>query len=91
MHGCSASTAADSIRDEKERILKAIPSLQPDDIIRGQFSDYRNEEGVSHDSQVETFVAVRLFINTWRWSGVPIYIRAGKKLPVKTTEVMVKL
>ncbi|MEH2208111.1 MAG: glucose-6-phosphate dehydrogenase [Nostoc sp.] len=85
-----ASTAIDSIRDEKERILKAIPSVQPNEIIRGQFSDYRNEEGVSPDSQVETFVAVRLFINTWRWSGVPIYIRAGKKLPVKTTEVMVK-
>ncbi|WP_138497270.1 glucose-6-phosphate dehydrogenase [Nostoc sp. PA-18-2419] len=85
------STAADAIRDEKERILKAIPSLQPDDIIRGQFCGYRNEEGVSPDSQVETFVAVRFFINTWRWSGVPIYIRAGKNLPVKTTEVMVKL
>ncbi|MBN3958372.1 glucose-6-phosphate dehydrogenase [Nostoc sp. NMS8] len=86
-----ASTAGDSIRDEKERILKAIGEVQPDDIIRGQFCNYRNEEGVSPDSQVETFVAVRLFINTWRWSGVPIYIRAGKKLPVKTTEVMVKL
>ncbi|MDZ8035416.1 MAG: glucose-6-phosphate dehydrogenase [Nostoc sp. DedQUE08] len=85
-----ASTAADSIRDEKERILKAIGEVQPDEIIRGQFCNYRNEEGVSPDSQVETFVAVRLFINTWRWSGVPIYIRAGKKLPVKTTEVMVK-
>ncbi|BAY66631.1 glucose-6-phosphate 1-dehydrogenase (plasmid) [Calothrix brevissima NIES-22] len=86
-----ASNAPDAIRDEKERILKAIRSLQPDDIIRGQFRGYRDEEGVSPQSQVETFVAVRLFINTWRWSGVPIYIRAGKKLPVKTTEVMVKL
>ncbi|BAY30284.1 glucose-6-phosphate 1-dehydrogenase [Nostoc carneum NIES-2107] len=86
-----ASNAPDAIRDEKERILKAILSLQPNDIIRGQFRGYRDEEGVSPQSQVETFVAVRLFINTWRWSGVPIYIRAGKKLPVKTTEVMVKL
>lgn len=86
-----ASNAPDAIRDEKERILKAIPSLQANDIIRGQFRGYRDEEGVSPQSQVETFVAVRLFINTWRWSGVPIYIRAGKKLPVKTTEVMVKL
>ncbi|OUL31724.1 glucose-6-phosphate dehydrogenase [Nostoc sp. 106C] len=86
-----ASNAPDAIRDEKERILKAILPLQPNDIIRGQFRGYRDEEGVSPQSQVETFVAVRLFINTWRWSGVPIYIRAGKKLPVKTTEVMVKL
>ncbi|BAY89325.1 MULTISPECIES: glucose-6-phosphate dehydrogenase [unclassified Tolypothrix] len=86
-----ASNAPDAIRDEKERILKAIPSLQAHDVIRGQFLGYRDEEGVSPQSQVETFVAVRLFINTWRWSGVPIYIRAGKKLPVKTTEVMVKL
>ncbi|MBD2214604.1 glucose-6-phosphate dehydrogenase [Nostoc linckia FACHB-104] len=86
-----ASNAPDAIRDEKERILKAILSLQPNDIIRGQFRGYRDEEGVYPQSQVETFVAVRLFINTWRWSGVPIYIRAGKKLPVKTTEVMVKL
>lgn len=86
-----ASTAFDAIRDEKKRILKAIPSLQPNEIIRGQYRGYRNEEGVSPDSQVETFAAVRLFINTWRWSGVPIYIRAGKNLPVKTTEVMVKL
>lgn len=65
-----ASNAPDAIRDEKERILKAIPSLQPNDIIRGQFRGYRDEEGVSPQSQVETFVAVRLFINTWRWSGV---------------------
>lgn len=86
-----ASTAFDAIRDEKKRILKAIPSLQPNEIIRGQYRGYRNEEGVSPESQVETFAAVRLFINTWRWSGVPIYIRAGKNLPVKTTEVMVKL
>ncbi len=86
-----ASTATDAIRDEKERILKAVRSLEPNDVIRGQYRGYRQEEGVAADSQVETFAAVRLFIDTWRWSGVPIYIRAGKKLPVKTTEVMVKL
>ncbi|MDM9381984.1 glucose-6-phosphate dehydrogenase [Chlorogloeopsis sp. ULAP01] len=86
-----ASTAPDAIRDEKVRILKALRSLEPNDIIRGQFQGYRYEESVTTDSQVETFAAVRLFIDTWRWSGVPIYIRAGKKLPVKTTEVMVKL
>jgi glucose-6-phosphate 1-dehydrogenase len=86
-----ASTATDAIRDEKERILKAVRSLEPNDVIRGQYRGYRQEEGVASDSQVETFAAVRLFIDTWRWSGVPIYIRAGKKLPVKTTEVMVKL
>ena len=79
----------DSIRDEKVRILKAVKPLGPADIVRGQFKGYRQEEGVAPDSQVETYAAVRLFIDTWRWAGVPFYIRAGKCLPVTATEVIV--
>jgi glucose-6-phosphate 1-dehydrogenase len=81
----------DAIRDEKARVLKAVRPLATQDIVRGQFKGYRQEEGVAPDSQVETFAAVRLFIDTWRWAGVPFYIRAGKCLPVTATEVIVNL
>jgi glucose-6-phosphate 1-dehydrogenase len=81
----------DAIRDEKARVLKAVRPLSTQDIVRGQFKGYRKEEGVAPDSQVETFAAVRLFIDTWRWAGVPFYIRAGKCLPVTATEVIVNL
>ncbi|GAC1467606.1 MAG: glucose-6-phosphate dehydrogenase [Chloroflexota bacterium] len=81
----------EAFRDEKARILKAMVPLSPDDVVRGQFRGYRAEDGVAPDSQVETFAAVRLCIDTWRWSGVPFYIRAGKCLPVTTTEVRVEL
>lgn len=84
-------TDSESIRDEKVKILKAIPTLEPLDIVRGQFRGYRQEPGVASDSQVETFVAVRLHINSWRWQGVPFYIRAGKCLPVTCTEILVRL
>jgi glucose-6-phosphate 1-dehydrogenase len=65
--------------------------LQPGDVVRGQFTGYRKESGVKTDSQVETYVALRLFINSWRWKGVPFYIRAGKCLPITATEVIVTL
>ncbi len=65
--------------------------LAPADVVRGQFRGYRDEDGVARDSQVETFAAVRLHIDTWRWAGVPFYIRAGKRLPVTATEVLVEL
>jgi glucose-6-phosphate 1-dehydrogenase len=81
----------DAIRDEKARILKAVRPLTPQDIVRGQFKGYKQEEGVAPDSRVETYAAVRLFIDTWRWAGVPFYIRAGKCLPVTATEVNVIL
>ena len=81
--------ATDAIRDEKARILKAVRPLTPQDIIRGQFKGYRQEEGVAAESRVETFAAIRLFIDTWRWADVPFYIRAGKRLPVTATEVNV--
>jgi len=79
----------DAMRDEKARILKAVRPLAPGDIVRGQFKGYRQEEGVAPDSRVETYAAVRLFIDSWRWAGVPFYIRAGKCLPVTATEVNV--
>ena len=79
------------LRDEKAKVLKGIRPLQPRDVIRGQFRGYRDEPGVGANSQVETFVALRLEINSWRWKGVPFYIRAGKCLPVTATEVLVKL
>jgi glucose-6-phosphate 1-dehydrogenase len=81
----------EAIRDEKARIFRAMQPLTPSDVVRGQFRGYRDEDGVAPDSQVETFAAVRLQINTWRWAGVPFYIRAGKCLPVSATEVMVHL
>jgi len=84
-------TNSESIRDEKVKVLKAIPALTADDVVRGQFRGYRLEKGVAADSKVETFVALRLQVDSWRWQGVPFYIRAGKCLPVTCTEVVVRL
>ncbi|MFL5312383.1 MAG: glucose-6-phosphate dehydrogenase, partial [Myxococcales bacterium] len=84
-------TDSESIRDEKVKVLKAIPALSANDVVRGQFRGYRSENGVAADSKVETFVALRLQIDSWRWQGVPFYIRAGKSLPVTCTEVVVRL
>jgi len=81
----------DALRDEKQRAFRAMRPLTPADVVRGQFHGYRNEDGVASDSQVETFAAVRLNIDTWRWAGVPFYIRAGKRMPVTATEVSVEL
>jgi len=82
---------SESIRDEKVKVLKAIPPLDPKDLVRGQFKGYRNEPGVAKDSKVETFAALKLHIDSWRWRGVPFYIRAGKNLPVTCTEILVRL
>ena len=70
---------------------RAIPPLDAANVVRGQFRGYRKEKGVAPDSKVETFVALRLELNSWRWKGVPFYIRAGKCLPETCTEVMVRL
>jgi glucose-6-phosphate 1-dehydrogenase len=83
-------TDSESIRDEKVKVLKAIPPLKTEDIVRGQFRGYRNEKGVAPDSQIETFAALRLEIDSWRWKGVPFYIRAGKCLPVTCAEIVVR-
>jgi glucose-6-phosphate 1-dehydrogenase len=82
---------SESIRDEKVKVLKAIPSLGANDVVRGQFGGYRAEKGVAQGSKVETFAAVRLRIDSWRWRGVPFFIRTGKCLPVTCTEVVVRL
>jgi glucose-6-phosphate 1-dehydrogenase len=82
---------SESLRDEKVKVLKAIPPLDPTSVVRGQFRGYRQEPGVAQHSTVETFAAVRLQINSWRWKGVPFYIRAGKNLPVTCTEVLARL
>jgi glucose-6-phosphate 1-dehydrogenase len=82
---------ADAIRDLKVLALKAMRPLTDRDVVRGQFRGYRDEPGVAADSQMETFAALRLRIDNWRWAGVPVYIRAGKCLPVTTTEVFVQL
>jgi glucose-6-phosphate 1-dehydrogenase len=84
-------TDSESIRDEKVKVLKAIPPLKAKDVVRGQFCGYRKEPGVAPDSKVETFAALKLEIDSWRWRGVPFYIRAGKCLPVTCTEVVVRL
>ncbi|MEX0783497.1 MAG: glucose-6-phosphate dehydrogenase [Dehalococcoidia bacterium] len=88
-----------AIRDEKAQLLTSIRPVQPEDVVRGQYTagavdgrrvpGYREEEGVAPDSSTETFAALRLFIDNWRWAGVPFYLRTGKRMPRRTTEVAV--
>jgi glucose-6-phosphate 1-dehydrogenase len=85
LHG--ASTA---LRDEKSRVLRAIRPLDAQSIVRGQYHGYRSAPGVADNSSVETYAAVRLFVDSWRWADVPFYIRAGKCMPVTSTEVVVE-
>jgi glucose-6-phosphate 1-dehydrogenase len=82
---------SESIRDEKVKVLKAIPALEERNLVRGQFRGYLDEKGVAKNSKVETFAALKLEIDSWRWRGVPFYIRAGKNLPVTCTEVVCRL
>ena len=84
-------TDSESIRDEKVKVLKAMSTLKPSDMVRGQFRGYRKEPGVAPDTTTETFAAVKIAVNSWRWQGVPFYIRAGKCLPVTCTEVLLRL
>lgn len=85
------NSEGESLRDEKVKVLKAVRPVRPDGVVRGQFNTYRQESGVAPDSKVETYAAMRLEIDSWRWSGVPFYLRAGKCLPVTATEVVVDL
>jgi glucose-6-phosphate 1-dehydrogenase len=80
----------DAVRDERARLLRAVRPLEASRVVRGQFRGYREEGGVAPDSTVETYVAVKLEIDSWRWAGVPFYVRAGKRLPLTATEVMVE-
>jgi glucose-6-phosphate 1-dehydrogenase len=86
---CSHDT--ETLREEKVKVLKGIRPLSPRHIVRGQFAGYRDEAGVAPDSRVETFVALTLGVDNWRWQGVPFHVRAGKLLPVTRTEVVVTL
>ena len=85
------SVDADRVRDEQVKVFRAIPPLKPEDVVRGQFDGYRKEPGVKPGSRTETFAAVRLTVDSWRWAGVPFFIRAGKCLPLTATEVLVDL
>jgi glucose-6-phosphate 1-dehydrogenase len=80
----------DAMRDQRASLLKAVRPIQAEDVVRGQYFGYRDVPGVRPGSTVETYIAVRLFIESWRWEGVPIYIRTGKNLPVTATEVCVE-
>jgi glucose-6-phosphate 1-dehydrogenase len=82
---------SDALRDEKAKVFKAIRTLAPEDVVRGQYRGYRSEPGVSPDSKVETYAALRLAIDSWRWAGVPFFLRAGKRLNAAATEVYVQL
>jgi glucose-6-phosphate 1-dehydrogenase len=82
---------SESMHAEKLRLLRAMRPLDAAHVVRGQFRGYRDEPGVAKDSRVETFAALRLQIDTWRWAGVPFYIRTGKRLPITATEVVVDL
>jgi glucose-6-phosphate 1-dehydrogenase len=81
---------SESVRDEKVKVLKAIPEITPTDVVRGQFRTYLDEPGVAKDSRTETFAAMKLNIHSWRWKDVPFYVRAGKLLPVTCTEIVAR-
>jgi len=81
----------EAIRNEQFKVLDSIRPLAPHDVIRGQYRGYRDVSGVARDSTVETFAALRLHVDTWRWAGVPFYVRTGKCLPVNATEVLVEM
>jgi glucose-6-phosphate 1-dehydrogenase len=82
---------AEALRDERTKVLKGVQCMEPSAVVRGQFEGYLQEPGVKPNSQVETYVALKVCINSWRWKDVPFYIRAGKSLPVTATEVVARL
>ncbi len=86
-----SGSSSDAVREEKARFLRGVRTLRPKDVVRGQYRGYRETEGVDPGSEVETFAAMRLNVDSWRWSDVPILVRAGKCLPVKATEITVEL
>ena len=82
--------SSESLQNEKIKVLSAVRAIEPSDAVRGQYRGYLDEEGVAADSDVETFTAMRLFIDNWRWDGVPIFLRTGKKMAVTTLEAVVE-
>jgi glucose-6-phosphate 1-dehydrogenase len=86
-----SSTIPEAIRDEQAKVLRTVRPMSVDNMVRGQFAGYRDEEGVAKTSQMPTYAALKLYVDSWRWDGVPFYVRAGKALSMTTTEVMVEL
>jgi glucose-6-phosphate 1-dehydrogenase len=86
-----SSTYSEAIRDEQAKVLRTVRPMSPDHVVRGQFKGYRDEPGVAPDSQVPTYAVLQLFVDSWRWQGVPFYVRAGKSLAANCTEVTVEL
>ena len=84
-------TGAEAMRDEKMKVLRAVQPPDRGDVVRGQYTGYRGEEGVDPHSDVETYAALRFDIDSWRWADVPFFVRTGKRLPVTATEVMATL
>jgi glucose-6-phosphate 1-dehydrogenase len=84
------SMNSEDMQNEKIKVLSVIREIKADDVVRGQFVGYLDEEGVAPQSDTETFVAMKLFIDNWRWAGVPIYLRTGKKMPETVLEVIVE-
>jgi glucose-6-phosphate 1-dehydrogenase len=84
-------SGAEALRDERTKVLKGVQCLEPKEVVRGQFEGYLQEPGVKRNSQVETYVALKVCINSWRWKDVPFFIRTGKSLPVTATEVVARL
>jgi glucose-6-phosphate 1-dehydrogenase len=85
------SPSADAYRDEKVKVLRAMRSMRPEDLVRGQYVGYRDEPGVDPESDIETYAAITVWIDSWRWAGVPFYIRAGKAMAATATEALVEL
>ncbi len=86
-----SATYGEAIRDEQAKVLRTVRPLSTDHLVRGQFRGYRDEPGVEKDSYMATYAAMRLYVDSWRWEGVPFYVRAGKSLAMTTTEVCVEL
>ena len=86
-----SSIGAEAIRDEQAKVLRTVRAMDPGDLVLGQFRGYRSEAGVAPDSQVPTYAALRLYVDSWRWKGVPFFVRAGKSLARTVTEVSVEL
>ncbi|MCU0476885.1 MAG: glucose-6-phosphate dehydrogenase [Anaerolineae bacterium] len=81
---------ADALRDEKLKVLRAVRPIQPDCAVRGQYANYTRADGVAHDSHTPTYAALKLYIDNWRWKGVPFYLRSGKALTRKQSEIVIE-
>lgn len=85
-----AAASAEALRDEKVKLLRSTRDIVPSDVVRGQYRGYRDEKGVAQDSSVETFIAMPVYVDNWRWAGVPFFFRAGKRMAKTSTHVVVE-